>query len=324
MNVTLYRSWWSLLCVACVYAGSAAAQSYPAKPIRIVIPYGPGGAADVVLRILAPQLSENLGQQVVIDNRPGGAGTIGIDMVARSEPDGYTLGMANLTFAANPFMISKMPYDTPKDFLPVSLVATQSLALAVNPTLPARSVKGLIELAKAKSGSLNYASAGNAASNHLATELFKHLTGVGMTHVPYKSGAAAVLSLLSGETMILFATVPSSLQHFKSGKLIALAVSTAKRDFMLPDIPTVAESGLPGYDVYEWQSLVTPAGAPAAVIQRLNREIVNTLSRPDVKERIAGTGASPVGSTPEELGAHIKREMARWSTVIKAAGIRIE
>ncbi len=324
MITVLHRFGLALLCVACVYASSAPAQSYPVKPVRIIIPYGAGGAADVVFRILAPQLSEGLGQQVVVDNRPGGAGTIGVDMVAKSEPDGYTLGMGSLSFAANPFLLRKMPYDTQKDLLPVSLVTTQSLVLSVHPSLPAKSVKALIALAKAKPGSLNYASAGNAASNHLATELFKYSTGVNMTHVPYKSGGGAVFSIVSGETMVLFATVPSSIQHFRSGKLVALGVSTAKRDPALPDIPTVAEAGVPGYEVYEWQSVVVPAGTSAAVISRLHREIVNTLARPDVKERIAGAGAHSVGSTPEELAAHIKKEMARWSTVIKTAGIRID
>ncbi|MBI4192644.1 MAG: tripartite tricarboxylate transporter substrate binding protein [Betaproteobacteria bacterium] len=324
MSATLYRSWFALLCVSCIYAGSAPAQSYPFKPIRIIIPYAPGGGADVLFRFLAPPLSENLGQQVVVDNRPGGAATIGVDMVAKSKPDGYTLGMASLSFVANPFMVSKMPYDTEKDLMPVSLVATSPLVLAVHPSVPARSVKQLIALAKAKPGSLNYASGGNAASNHLGTELFKYMTGVNMTHVPYKGGGPAVLSIVSGETMILFATIPSSLQHFKSGKLVGLGISTSTRFPTLPDIPTVAEAGVPGFDMYEWQGLVVPAGTPAAVISRLHREIAKALALPEMKERILGLGELAVGSTPEEFAIFIKGMLATWSKVVKTAGIRID
>jgi tripartite-type tricarboxylate transporter receptor subunit TctC len=324
MNVTSHRLSLVLLSVLFVHAGASVAQSFPNRPIRIIVPFAVGGSTDVVFRILAPRLSEGLGQQVVVDNRPGGAATIGMDMAAKSPPDGHTLGVANLSFGANPFMLSKMPFDTEKDLAPVSLVTLVPMVLSVHPSVPARSVKELIALAKAKPGSLNYGSAGNASANHLATELFKYSTGINIVHVPYKGGGPAVISIVSGETAILFATIPSSIQHFKSGKLVGLGVSTAKRDPTLPDVPTVAEAGVPGYEVYEWQGVMAPAGTPGAVIKRLHQEIVKTLALPDVKERIAGVGAHAVGSTPEELAAFIKKELATWSKVIKTAGIRID
>lgn len=324
MNITTHRLLSALLSVWFVHAGASVAQSYPTRPIRIIVPFAVGGSTDVVFRILAPRLSEGLGQQVVVDNRPGGAATIGMDMAAKSPPDGHTLGVANLSFGANPFMLSKMPFDTEKDLAPVSLVTLVPMVLSVHPSVPARSVRELIALAKAKPGSLNYGSAGNASANHLATELFKYSTGINLVHVPYKGGGPAVISIVSGETAILFATIPSSIQHFKSGKLVGLGVSTAKRDPTLPDVPTVAEAGVPGYEVQEWQGVMAPAGTPGAIIKRLHQEIVKTLALPDVKERIAGVGAHAVGSTPEELAAFIKKEFATWAKVIKTAGIRID
>jgi tripartite-type tricarboxylate transporter receptor subunit TctC len=324
MRYMLNRAWLALLFMPFIYAGSAASQNYPARPIRIVIPFAVGGSTDVVFRILAPRLSENLGQQVVIDNRPGGAATIGMDQVAKSPPDGYTLGVANLSFGANPFVLSKMPFDTEKDLVPVSLVTLVPMVLSVHPSVPARSVKELIALAKARPGSLNYGSAGNVSANHLATELFKYMTGTDIVHVPYKGGGPAVISIVGGETAILFATIPSAVQHFKSGRLIGLGVSTPKRDPTLPDIPTVAEAGVPGYEVYEWQGVVAPAGTPSAVINRLHQEIVKTLALPDMKERFAGVGAQAVGSTPDQLAAFIKKELAVWSKVVKTAGIHAD
>jgi tripartite-type tricarboxylate transporter receptor subunit TctC len=307
-----------------ILAGNAAAQTYPAKPVRIVVPFGAGGSTDVVFRILAPRLAESLGQQVVVDNRPGGAATIGMDLVAKSAPDGYTLGVATLSFVANPFILGKLPFNTEKDLVPVSLVTLVPLVLSVHPSVPARSVKEFIALAKVRPGSLNYGSAGNASANHLATEQFKFLTGINITHVPYKSAGAAVVSIVGGETAVMVATIPSAVEHFKSGRLIALGVSTRKRDPTLPDLPTIAESGVPGYEVYEWQGVVAPAGTSTAIINRLHQELVKSLAQPDVKERIASVGARDVGSTPEELAAHIKKELATWARVVKAAGIRVD
>ena len=324
MRFSPHRSLLALLSVSFIYAGVAAAQNYPVKPIRIVIPFPAGGATDAVFRVLALRLSENLGQQVVIDNRSGGGGIIGMDMVAKSPPDGYTVGVANLSFVANPFMLGKMPYDTEKDLAPVSLVALVPLVVSVHPSVPARSVKELIALAKAKPNTLNYASAGNGSAAHLATELFSYMTGVKMVHVPYKGGGPAGVSIVSGETAILFIAIASAGPHFKSGRLVALGVTTPTRDPALPDVPTVAESGVPGYEVYEWQGAVVPAGTPNAAISRLHQELARNLALPEVKERILGVGAHAVGGTPGELAAHIKKELATWSKVIKTAGIRID
>jgi tripartite-type tricarboxylate transporter receptor subunit TctC len=303
---------------------SAVAQNYPVKPIRVIVPYAPGGSTDVVFRILAPRLTEILGQQVIVENRPGGSSTIGLDVAAKSAPDGYTLGVPNLTFGANPSLIKKMPFDTEKDLVPVSLVSIVTLVLTVHPSVPARSVKQLIALAKAKPGSLNYGSAGNASANHLATERFNYMTGTKMVHIPFKGGGPAVISLVSGETALLFATIPSSIQHFQSGRLIPLGVSSLKRNAALPDIPSIAEAAVPGYEAIEWNGVVVPAGTPAAVIARLHQAFAKALAIPEVKERIVGLGADPVGSSPEEFAAFIKKELATWSKVIKEVGITID
>lgn len=311
-----------LLAVVLLHAGLLAAQTYPSKPIRVVVPFAPGGSNDVVMRILAPRLSEELGQTVIVDNRPGAGSTIGLDIVAKSAPDGYTLGLASLSFGANPFVIAKMPFDTEKDFAPVSQLALVPLVLVVHPSLPARSVKELITMAKDKPATINYGSAGNASVNHLATELFTYMTGAKMMHIPYKGGGPAVSALLGGEISVLMATVPSSVHQIKTGRLIPLAVTTAQRDPSLPDVPTIAEAGVPGYELYDWIGVLAPAGTPSAVINRLNQAFVKTLALAAVKESIAKVGAHPVGGTPEELNAFIKKELSTWAKVVKAADIR--
>lgn len=324
MAISSRRMLACVLTAACAHAGTALAQTYPAKSIRIIVPYAPGGSTDVVMRIIAPRMSEQLGQQVIVENRPGGSSTIGLDAAAKSAPDGYTLGIANLTFGANPFLFKKMPFDSEKDLVPVSLVSIVTLVLTVHPSVPARSVKQLIALAKSKPASLNYGSAGNVSANHLATERFNFMTGTRMVHIPYKGGGPAVISIVSGETAILMATIPSSIQHFQSGRLIPLGVTTLKRNAALPDIPSIAEAGVPGYEAIEWNGVMVPAGTPAAVVTRLNQSIVKSLAIPEVKERIVGLGADPVGSSPEEFTAFIKKEFATWSKVIKEVGITIE
>ena len=314
----------ALLSVSFIYAGSGVAQNYPTRSVRIIIPFAAGGATDVVFRMLTPPLSENLGQQAVIDNRPGGAATIGIDLVAKAAPDGYTLGVANVSFGVNPFILRKLPYDTEKDFVPVSLVATVTQVLLVHPSVPVRSVKEFIALAKVKPGALNYASGGNASSGHLACELLMYRTGINMVHIPYKGGGPSVISTVSGETAINFTSVPASIQHLRTGRLAGLGVSSLIRDPALPDVPSIAEAGVPGYEFYDWQGVVAPAGTPGAVISRLHQAIVKALGEPELRKRIAGVGARTVGSTPDELGAFIKKQLATWSTVVKAAGIRID
>jgi tripartite-type tricarboxylate transporter receptor subunit TctC len=277
----------------------------------------------VVFRLLAPRLSENLEQQVIVENRAGGGSTIGMDVVAKAAPDGYTLGVANLSFAVNPSLLAKLPYDTERDFAPVSLVTIVPLAVSVHPSVPARSVKELIALAKARPGTLNYASSGNGSATHMATEMFKFLTGTDIVHIPYSGGGPAVLAVVGGQVSIYTGSIPSQLQHVKSGKLVALAVTSAQPDPALPGIPTVGET-VPGYEAVEWQGVVVPAGTPGAVIERLNRAIVQSVKARDFNERLAGVGAHTVGSTPGEFADYLKKELATWSKVIKATGIRIE
>jgi len=302
----------------------AVAQNYPVKPVRVIVPFAPGGSTDVVFRILAPRLTEYLGQPVLVDNRPGGGATIGMDLVAKSAPDGYTLGVANISFGANPSLVSKLPYDATRDFAPVSMVSIVTMVLAVHPSVPARSVKQFLALAKAKPDGMNYASAGNASATHLAFERFKHASGTKILHVPYKGGGPAVVSIVSGETMTLFATIPSAIQHFQSGRLVPLGVSSAKRNPALPNLPTVSEAGVPGYEAIEWQGVVVPAGTPGPVIGRLNQAFVKAVTLPEMKERLAAIGADAAGSTPEELAAFIRSELAGWAKVIKESGIKIE
>jgi tripartite-type tricarboxylate transporter receptor subunit TctC len=306
-------------------AGSVAAQTYPARSVRIIVPFAPGGATDAVMRMMAPRLSENLGQQAVVDNRPGGASTIGMDIVAKSAPDGYTLGVANLSFSINPTLFgAKLPYNTEKDFALVSLATIVPLVLSVHPSVPARTVKELIALAKARPGSLNYSSSGNASATQMATELFRYMAGINIVHVPYNGGGPALISVLSGQVSIYAGSIPALLPHFKSGKLIGLGITTAKRDPAIPDIPTIAEAALPGYESREWQGIVVPAATPAAIVFRLHQELVKTLAAPELRERFASVGAYAVGSTPEEFAVYLKQEIATMGRVIKEAGIRIE
>lgn len=302
----------------------ACAQSYPTRPIRAIVPYAPGGSTDVVMRILAPRMSEILGQQVIVENRPGGSSTIGLDLAAKAPPDGYTMGIANITFCANPSLIRKMPFDSEKDLLPVSLFSFVTLVLSVHPSVPAKTVKDLVALAKASPGAMNYASAGNVSANHLATERFSTATGIKMTHVPYKGGGPAVIALLSGETALLFATIPSSIQHFKTGKLRPLGVSSLKRSVALPEVPSVAEAGVPGFEANEWNGALVSAGTPRANIDRLYQAAAKSAAIPEVRERIITLGADPVVNTPDEFGAFIKREFTTWAKIIKDVGIKVE
>ena len=313
-----------LVAAALLVAGTSFAQPYPSKPVRVIVPFTPGGSTDVVFRILAPRITESLGQPLLVDNRPGGGATIGMDLVAKSAPDGYTLGVANISFGANPSLLAKLPYDTARDFAPVSLVSIVTMVLSVHPSVPARSVKQLLALAKAKPEMLNYSSAGNGSANHLAFERFKHASGAKILHVPYKGGGPAVVAIVSGETTTIFATIPSAIQHFKSGRLVPLGVSSAKRNGALPEVPTVSEAGVPGYEAIEWQGVVVPAGTPAPVVGRLHQAFARAVKLPEMKERLAALGADAAGGTPDELAAFIRSELAGWAKVIKESGIRIE
>ena len=304
--------------------GAVNAQTFPSRTLRAIVPYAPGGSTDVVMRILAPRMSELLGQQVVVENRPGGSSTIGLDLAAKAPPDGHTLGIANLTFVANPSLIKKMPFDSAKDLAPVSFMSLVTFALSVHPSVPAKTVTDLIALARAQPGALNYASAGNVSANHLASERFNFATGIKMTHVPYKGGGPAVIALLSGETALLFATIPSSVQHFKTGKLRALGVSSLKRNVALPEIPSIAEAAVPGFEANEWNGALVNSGTPRASIDRLYQSIAKSMAIPEVRERIIALGAEPVGNTPEEFGAYIKREFGVWAKIIREVGIKVE
>ncbi|HSS71576.1 MAG TPA: tripartite tricarboxylate transporter substrate binding protein [Casimicrobiaceae bacterium] len=303
----------------------ASAQTYPSKPVRLVVPYPPGGTTDILARDVGQRLTEALGQPVVIDNRPGAAGNIGSEMVAKAAPDGYTLLMGTVnTHAINAGLYSKLPYDHIKDFAPVILVARVSNVLEVNPSLPVYSVADLIKLAKEKPGQLNFASSGSGTSIHMSGELFKTMAGVDMVHVPYKGSAPAVSDLVGGQVQLMFDNLPSSLAQIKAGKLRAIAVTSAQRAPALPDIPTIAESGLPGFEATSWFGVLAPAGTPPAVVSRLNAEIDKWVQSPGGKEMLLAQGAVPAGGTPEQFAAYIRAETDKWAKVVKASGAKVD
>ena len=295
----------------------ASAQSYPAKPIRLIAPYGSGGATDIVCRVLAQALSETIGQQVFVDNRPGAGAVIGTNALAKSAPDGYTIMMADIAHGANVALHSKLPYDSVKDFAPVTLVAVLPTVLLVNPAVPATNVKELIELAKARPGQLNFSSSGIGSSSHLAGELFKAETGIDIVHVPYKGGGESMSALLAGDVQVLFITLPAALPHIRAGKVRVLSVSSARRMPALPEVPTLAEQGMARAEVSLWMGILAPAGTPREIVTRLNSEFTRVLATPAVRQRIADLGGDVVASTPEQLARHIGAEVSRWGQTIK-------
>jgi len=320
----LIRSLVLYLSVMCTISSWCAhANDFPNKPIKIIVPFAPGGSNDVVMRLLAPSLSEELGQSVIVENRPGGGATIGMDIVAKSKPDGYTLGVANTSFGANPFVISKMPFDTQKDLSPVCLVGKVPLVVIVNPQFPVRSIKELIEYAKKNPEVINYGSAGNASAPHLAGALFEYSTGTKLTHIPYKSGGEATAAILGNITQLQFAAVPSAIQQIRSNRLIPLAVTTLDRDESLPEVPTVDQSGVKDFDMSDWIGIVVPAGTPDIVIKRLNEAFVKALTKPENRASLTKAGARPIGSSPEELKNLINKELNTWQKVVKAANIKV-
>ena len=301
------------------------AGSYPNKPIRLLVGFPPGGSTDILSRQVGARLADALGQQVVIDNRAGAAGNLASEVVGKGNPDGYTLLMATVSsHGINPGLYKKVPYDPVKDYAPVTLIASYPLILAANPGVPVKNVKDLIALAKSKPGSVRFGSSGNGSPGHLSGEIFKGMAAIDLVHVPYKGGAPAMLAVLSGEVQITFATLPGAMPHIKSGKLHGLAVTTAKRSPALPEVPTIAESGLPGYDVSSWAGLMAPAGTPKDIVHKLNAATVKALARPDMRERLASEGAEPVGNTPEQFAAFVKVELAKWARAIKQAGAQID
>lgn len=311
----------SALLAAC--AGSSLAQSaWPTKQIRMVIPYPPGGPTDILGRIVAQQLSVNLGQPVVVENKPGASGMIGADQVAKAPPDGYTLLVNASIHVINPSLYKKPAYDAIRDFVPVSLIADVPLVLVAAPSLGLTSVADVIAAAKARP--INFASSGNAAAPHLAGEAFKIATGVPMQHVPYKGSGPALTDVIGGQTELMFDSMPSSIGHIRGGKLRAIAVTTAKRTSALPDVPTIAEAGFPGFDISTWYGVWAPAGTPMDVVARVSGEIAKIVRMPQVRERLAGLGATPVGNTPAEFAAYNLSELVKWGKIVKASGATVD
>ncbi len=314
-----------LLLMLATVAGSAGAQSaaYPGKPVRIVVPSSPGGGTDILARIVAQKLTENLGQQFVVENRPGAGQVIGIEAVARSAPDGYTLLMAASAIVINEVMYRKPPYATLRDFAPVTLGASLPNILVVHPALPVKSVRELIALAKARPGQLNYSSAGNGTSPHMSMELFRSMAGITITHIPYKGTGPATTDLLAGQVQLSMPNVLTALPQIKGGKLRALGVTSGRRATGLPDIPAIAES-IPGYEAIQWYGVLAPAGTPREIVNKLQSEVARILVLPEVKERLSADGADPVGNRPEEFAAYIRAELGKWGKVVNAGGIKLE
>ncbi|MDB5905211.1 MAG: Tripartite-type tricarboxylate transporter, receptor component TctC [Betaproteobacteria bacterium] len=319
-----FRSTVLLALCAVAPVAAYAADAWPTRPVRMIVAYPPGGGTDIVGRVMAQKLTETLGHTVVIDNRGGASGNIGSELAARANPDGYTLLMGNVApNAINVSLFKKLPYDPVKDFAPVSLVAITPNILVVNPTVPVKTVKDLVALAKAKPGVLNFPSAGVGSSSHLAGELLKILAKVDMVHVPYKGGGPALVDTISGQMQLMFATMPAAMPHVKSGKVRPIAVTTEKRSQTMPELPTIGES-VKGYEASTWYGLLAPAGTPAAIVTRLHQDTVKILAMPDMREKLGAQGIEPVGGTPAEFGAYIKSEIAKWGRVIREAGIKAE
>jgi len=309
----------------CACAAEAAAQAYPSRPIRVIVPFGAGSITDLLTRTVMPKLSDALGQIIVVDNRPGAGGNIGTDLVVKSNPDGYTLTLgAASTLAVNGFLFRNIPYDVATAFAPITQIARVTNVLVVTPSLPVKSVKDLIAYAKANPGKLSFASAGAGGTIHLCGEMFKSMAGIRMEHIVYKASPFAHVDLFSGQVQVMFDGIPPALPHIRAGRLRALAVATARRSQLLPDLPTVAEAGLPGYDVQGWNGFAGPARTPKEVIARLNRQMVRVLGMPDVRERLLAMGAEPVGSSVEEFAAFMKSERDRWGKFIKQIGLTLD
>ena len=315
--------WMVLAAAPLARPGTALAQAYPAKAIRFVVPFDPGGGNDILGRVIAQKLHEGFGVPVVVDNRGGAGGTIGTDIVAKSPPDGYTMLINNVSLAVNVTLYSKLPYDTLKDLEPVSLAGRQPNILVVHPSLPVKSVKELLALARSKPGALSFGSGGIGSSSHLSAELMKYLTKIDIVHVPYKGMGPALVDLVSGQTQLAMATMASALPHVRNNRMRPLAVSTAKRVAVVPDVPTMIEAGVKDFDYSTWYGIVVPAGTPAAVVSRLNVELVKALATREVGERFAAQGVAPESTTPQAFKAFLNNEVRRWAPVIKASGMKV-
>jgi tripartite-type tricarboxylate transporter receptor subunit TctC len=320
-DFSLFPFLFSLCCA--LAAGAVSAQQYPAKPVRLVIPFPPGGSTDLVGRLIGQQLTEAMGQQVIIDNRGGAGGNIGVEHVARAAPDGYTLVLGHIgTFGSGPSLYAKLPFDPIRDFAPIGLFGGVSNLAVVHPSLPVHSVKALIALARARPGQLNYGSAGVGSASHLQAEYFKLLTKTDIVQVPYKGTGPMVTELVAGQTQLTITGVPGLLGQVRDGRLRPIAAASERRLALFPDVPTAAEAGLPGFVVTTWYGPLAPAKTPAAIITRLNGELQKMVQRREVLDRLANEGIEPMSGTPEQYGAYIKSEMERWGKVIKAAGIQ--
>ena len=314
----------ALMLAGIVPASSLAAERYPSRPIRLIVGQAPGGGLDIISRGLAQKLTESLGQSVVVDNRAGAAGTLGSALAAKAAPDGYTALIVSVTYSINPSLYKNLPFDPVRDFQPVSLFASTPFILLANPSLPVKNVKELIAYAKERPKQLNYGSGGVGNSGHLAAELFSSMAGVEFTHIPYKGTGLAMTDVLSGQIQLIFNSMIQGLPYAKSHKLAALAITTAQRSAVLPDLPTIAESGLPGYDFSSWYGLMVPAATARPIVGRLHAEVVRALGQPDFRQRLALDGSEPIGSTPEQFAAFLAAEMGKWEKVARSSGLRIE
>ena len=323
--MSFVRICFTTCCVAAAAALPAYAQDYPSKPLRFIAPNLPGGPTDILARLIGQKLTESMGQPVIIENRAGAGGNIGTEVAAKAPPDGYTLVTGNnATFGANVSLYKRLGFDPVKDFTPVILVATQPNILVVHPSLPVRNVKDLIALAKARPGQLNYSGSGVGAAAHLAAELFKSMTGTNIVHISYKSAAPALTDLIGGQTQLMFATALSVMPHIKSQRVKALAVTTAKRSRILPELPTVAEAGVPGFEASTWHGVLVPAGTPAPVVERLNSEINKMLQTADVRDKLGALGAEIVGGSSKDFADHIRREIPKWAKVVKSINVQLD
>ena len=312
----------AMLCLAGPIAH--AAESYPQRPIRLIVSFGTGGSVDLVARLVGQKLSEAWHQQVVIDNRPGAGGNLSAEIAARAAPDGYTLYMSSASLVVNVSLYRKVGYDPVRDFSPVTLLASAQNVLVSHPALPAKSVSDLIALARKSPGKINYASTGSGTSGHLAMELFKSMARIDLTHIPYKAVGQAQVDLIAGQVSLWFPTIPGALPHIKSGRMSALGVSGSNRSPALPDVPTIAEAGVPGFNAVTWYPVLAPARTPAAIVEALNRQLVAILNTREVREQLLQTGVEPIGSTPAQLADHIRSELSKWAKVIKTAGVRLD
>jgi tripartite-type tricarboxylate transporter receptor subunit TctC len=318
---------WALIALVAVtaVAAGAHAQTFPNRPIRLIVPQPPGGGTDIVARVMADQLAKQLGQQVVVDNKPGAGTVVGTDLAAKAAPDGYTLLMGlNANMAVNPSLFSKLPYDPVKDFTPVAMVVTFPFLVVVNNDLPVKSIADLVALAKSKPGQLNFASAGNGTGQHLSTELFKVMTGTSMVHVPFRGAQAAYADVISGQVQVFFDNIAAALPQARSGRVRALAVTTDKRSEIVPDLPTVAEAGVAGYEYHTWFGMWAPAGTPKPVVEKLNGEVIKAMAVKEVRERFTILAGQPSQMKLAEIEPFVKAEIVKWAKVVKEAGVKVE